>query len=237
MGALKSKSKKREPDIIIHEETNSIPENIHICILGGINYKNEIRRMLDIFVRDKIYSKIEHQYIINAYDVNLYIDIENERSYARRYSCDRYSPFMAFDLFIIIGDLLNLRFPNQCRSWMHTIDYYSRKEKIKMIVGFDGCLDIFPIQHLLLKARHDEGSIFYSVPKEIVFILTWYLDQDITPIPLTETANIQINNKILEVSKETDIQFFPISLRSGYNIEEVFIKLIQSMTDSKKEIR
>jgi hypothetical protein len=237
MGILKSKLKKPKLEIIIDEESNSIPENIHICILGGINYTDEIHRILDIFSHNRLCVKIEHQYIIYAYDVNLYFDIENERSYARRYSCDRYSPFMAFDVFVIIGDLLSPKFPNQCRSWMNTIEYYSNKEKIKMIMGFDGCFDICSIQHLLLRARYDEGSILYSLPKEIVFILIWYIQQEIHPIPLRDTANIQINNNILDVSSELDIQFFPVSLRSGYNIEAAFLNLICSTLDIKKEVQ
>lgn len=228
MGSKKSKLKKLQPEPIqIIQEPISVPKNIHISILGGFQYKNEMCCMVDIFVRDKVYVKNEYRYKIKLNDLNLYIDVENEGSYTRN-SRNIYTPFKGFDGFIIVGDLLDAKFSVNIARWIETILYYSKTEKVKMIVGFDGTINVLQTQLLLLKARHVKESLFYTLPEEIVFIIVWFLSQNIGPILLNDIAHIKVNNKVLSACKNANLPFIPVSLKSGYNIDELFTNLIQS---------
>ncbi len=96
-----------------------------------------------------------------------------------------------------------------------------------MIVGFDSPLNINSIQNLLLKARHMNDNIFFILPKELVFIIVWLIGQNISWVPLRYTDNSILNDKILTISENTNIPSMSVSLRSSYNIDNIFKRLIE----------
>lgn len=228
MGSKKSKSKKSEPiqDEII-ETPDFIPDKICISMLGGILYKDEMCRIIDIFIRNKTHIKVGYQYMVEINNIKLYIDVENERSYESRDSCNRYSPYKGFNSFIIVGDLSNSKFIDNIMRYIKNIEYYTNREKYMMIVGFDSPLNVNTIQNLLLKARHVNDNIFFTLPKELVYIIVWLIGQNISWVPLRDTENILIDNRIIAISENRDIPFMPVSLRSGYNIDNIFMSLIK----------
>ncbi len=197
---------------------------IRIGFLG--ENTNEMRTIINIFIKDKIYEyeyEDYHRVSYNVYDKNikLYIGVLINHVYGcGSNTCSRYR---GWDILIMTDDLTNSHFVNNINRELIRIERYSDRCTYKMIVGFNYDSTNYWSKQRLVICGYDRllnnDSIFRMLPKEIIYRILWIIHQ-----------HYYLLEQIKRFSNDQNIPFMPVSTKTGYNIEKIFTKIIEEFS-------
>ena len=223
MGIRRSKN---VPQIIPIEETS---HDISIGIIGDNH--DEMYQIINLFIENKNFTKGQceiynkyYQGVIKYRDKNICLTIKVPPLFIYGCGSSRYNRYVGWDAIILAYDPTNHGSAKNMTDVIKEIDKYG-SFRYQLLAEYNcNPIESWPILRLLLCGQNyllKNESIFATLPMDIIRYILFIIYQ-LWNYSLKKTRyNIE----------NPDIPSKTISIITGYNIEHVFMKIIDKVTN------